>query len=504
MLTKDLLRVSRAGGGYRPQFVDDERHALAARVLDAFGDHVGSPRHELDSTLGSIERSVDDFKLVRGFAALCERECTFETTASIPPDRVRRIAFEAAESIGGVADDADRARALRRAADRLAVDTSTVADVLYADRDRNQRLVSFEPRWTAEGLCEQYNLSLAQTALFDATEIRLQSDDPRTLIGAVKRLRLLYEIDRSDDDRVVVVTGPDALFRRTRRYGTAFAKLLRTIAASAVRWDLRATIDDRGRERTLTLTESDVSVPNVEPIAEPTYDSGVEANFAARFAALDLDWKLLREPDLLETGQSVMIPDFAFEYEHADFRVYFEVMGFWTPEYVEKKLGQLTDVEDVELIVAVDETLGVGAELSETDHRIVSYRDTVRLKDVVDVLREYEASLLEQTAATVPESLTPDEPVTTLESLADEYGVSVAAIEDRSFPDHRVVGRTVLRPGVVASIEAELDAGMSYTAVAEVLDDHGIEDASAILSAIGYRVIWDGLAGGTIERIDSE
>jgi len=37
-------------------------------------------------------------------------------------------------------------------------------------------------------------------------------------------------------------------------------------------------------------------------------------------------------------------------------------MGFWTPEYVAKKLGQLADVEDVDLLVAVDESLGVGGD----------------------------------------------------------------------------------------------------------------------------------------------
>ena len=43
-----------------------------------------------------------------------------------------------------------------------------------------------------------------------------------------------------------------------------------------------------------------------------------------------------------------MIPGFAFDYEFADFRIFFEIMGFWTPEYVEKKLGQLETLEDVE------------------------------------------------------------------------------------------------------------------------------------------------------------
>jgi len=81
----------------------------------------------------------------------------------------------------------------------------------------------------------------------------------------------------------------------------------------------------------MRLSDGDVTVPGVEPVAEPDFDSGVEADFAGRFRGLDLDWTLVREPETLETGNRVMIPDFAFDYDHADFRLFFEVMGFWTP-----------------------------------------------------------------------------------------------------------------------------------------------------------------------------
>ena len=500
MLPKALLRVSRSGGGYRPEFVDESRHHLADRVLQTFDEHVGSPRSALDEALSALEQDADDFKLVRGFAALCERDATFETDAPIPPERVRRIAFEAAESIGSVATDEERTAAIDAAADRLAVLPETVEEAVYADRDRNQRLASFEPRWTPETLCTQYNLSLAQTALFDATEIRVRTDDPKALVSAMGRLRLMYEIERSDSGRAVVITGPDAIFRRTRRYGTAFARLLRSIAGSAVEWELVATIDDRGRERTMRLSAGDVTVPGTEPIAQPTYDSGVEADFAARFQGLDLDWELHREPEPLETGTSVMIPDFAFEYTHTGFRVYFEVMGFWTPEYVEKKLNQLADVEDVELLVAVDESLGVSEEIEGLDHRAIPYSGTVRVKDVVDVLSTYEDDLLDAAADALPTEITPEIEVISLESLAAEYGVATEAIASRSFPEHEQIGQMLIRPSVLTSIDERIETGMAYEAVESIVEATGATDVSAVLSRLGYRVVWDGLSGGTVER----
>src|SRR6056297_2886861 len=103
MLTKDLLRVSRAGGGYHPQFAERRHRPLAAKVLGTYQGHVGHRREELTAALTDLEREAEDFKLVRGFAKLLEREATFETRAPIEPVRARTAAFEAAEATGAVA-----------------------------------------------------------------------------------------------------------------------------------------------------------------------------------------------------------------------------------------------------------------------------------------------------------------------------------------------------------------------------------------------------------------
>jgi len=517
VLTKDLLRVSRAGGGYHPQFTDLDDRDLAARVLGVYQGHVDHSRATLEDALESLEREADDFKLVRGFTKLVERDATFETRAAVAPERARVAAFRAAESVGAVSES-ERDEALARAGDQLDADPTAVADSLYADLDARQVLAAVDPRWTPEELRAQYDLSLAQTALFDATAVRVRSSDPKTLVSAVKRLGLMYEIRRPTasapdgptgasgaggiSDREVVVNGPTALFRRSRRYGTQFARLLRTVA-KADEWRLEATVDDRGTERTMALSDAEVSVPGVDPVTDASYDSGVEADFATRFESLDLDWGLVREPEPLATGASVAIPDFAFDYDHADFRVFFEIMGFWTPEYVEKKLGQLATLEDVELLVAVDESLGVGEAVEARDHRAIPYSGTVRVKDVRDALRRYEDDLVAEHAAALPDELTPEADVVTIEALAADHGVSESAIEGKSFPEHDRVGRTLVRPTVLDALAERIETGMALAAAERVFKEAGIDDASATLSALDYRVEWEGLGGGTVrERPD--
>ena len=511
VLTKELLRVSRAGGGYHPQFVGEDHRDLAARVIGTYQGHVGESREQLETALTDLEREAPDFKLVRGLAKLLAREATFETRAPLPPERARRSAFEAAEHVG-VVTERDRERALSQAADRLATSPDDLESSLYADLDDRQTLAEVTTRYDPDSLCQQYDLSLAQTVLFDAIEVRIKSDDPKAVISAVKRLGLMYEIERAGDGREIVVTGPTTLFRRTRRYGTRFARLLRSVAKTA-EWRLVATVDDDGTDRRLVLTDGDVTVPDHEPVTEVTFDSGVEADFATRFEAVDLDWDLVREPEPLAAGAHVVIPDFAFDYKYGDFRVYFEIMGFWTPEYVTKKLNRLAELEDVELLVAVENSLGVGeiedidqltetgdanAEVEARDHRAIAYSESVRVKDVRNALRPYEEELVAESAADLPAELVPEEDVTTLAAVAETHGVSEDAIEATSFPEHERVGRTLVHPGVLDSLAGEIEAGIDLGDAESVLKEYGIDDTSAVLSRLGYHVEWDGLSGGTI------
>ncbi|WP_181687163.1 DUF790 family protein [Halorhabdus salina] len=498
MLTKDLLRVSRAGGGYQPQFTDEADRETAARVIGIYQGHVGETRETLQAALVDVERRASDFKLVRGFAKLLDRDSMFETQAPLPPARTRRATFEAAETVGVVTTD-DRQRAIEQAADRLGANPDEVEASLYADLDDRQILTSLDRQWMPSELLAQYDLSLAQTALFDATEVRVRSSDPRQLVTAVKRLGLLYEVRRTDEGRELVVTGPDALFENTRRYGTRFARLLRSVAETAS-WRVTATIDDDGTERTMTLTDADLSVPGVEPVVEMSFDSGVEADFATRFQSLGLPWELVREPEPLEAGVSVAIPDFAFDYRYAEFRVFFEIMGFWTEEYVKKKLDQFEAIEGVELLVAYDETLGVGEAIEAREQRAIPYSKTVSVKAVRDALRRYEADLVNEAAAGLPEELTPDSDVITLTALAEAHGVSEDAIEQVTVPDHERVGRTLLRPAVLEALEQEIEGGMTLEDTEAVLATYGIDDVSAILSRLGYRVEWEGLGGGTLRE----
>jgi hypothetical protein len=177
-------------------------------------------------------------------------------------------------------------------------------------------------------------------------------------------------------------------------------------------------------------------------------------------------------------------------------------MGFWTPEYVEKKLSRFGALEDVAFLVAYDESLGVGEAIEALGHRAIPYTGTVSVADVRDALRSYESELHAESAAALPARMTPDADAIAISALAEDRVVPERAIEAVEFPDHERVGRTLLRPAVLEALAAELEAGMDLDDVETVLDERGIEETSAVLARLGYRVEWEGLSGGTIAERD--
>ena len=90
--------------------------------------------------------------------------------------------------------------------------------------------------------------------------------------------------------------------------------------------------------------------------------------------------------------------------------------------------------------------------------------------------------------------------MSTIAAVADAHGVPESAIEEATFPDHERVGRTLVRPAVLETLSDRIEAGMDLAAVEDVLDDYGIDDASAVLSRLDYRVEWEGLSGGTVRE----
>ena len=86
------------------------------------------------------------------------------------------------------------------------------------------------------------------------------------------------------------------------------------------------------------------------------FDSDVERTLVQKWERSNTEWELVREDDVFDLGAEVMIPDFAIEHPDGR-RAILEIVGFWTPEYLDAKLEKIRQVEADNFVLAVSERL---------------------------------------------------------------------------------------------------------------------------------------------------
>jgi hypothetical protein len=203
-----------------------------------------------------------------------------------------------------------------------------------------------------------YNLTQTQAALYSATAIRVDArSNFKMIIRHAKLARLMHRIDRLNGNRAGYrfhFDGPGSTLRETTRYGLGFAKLLGRLVGCDD-WFLTARVlgprilrpgrssSARQSMRLVVSPESGLSSPLTLPGG---YDSSLEAEVELIWQREPVDgWQLQHESELLYIGQTVLTPDFVLKSD-AGRTVYVEVVGFWTPEYLEEKARRLHQFRD--------------------------------------------------------------------------------------------------------------------------------------------------------------
>ena len=508
MLPSVLLVARRYRDTIRPVYakLTVENLGIAEKLIRAFQDHLKKRRRELEEAVGEMEEAGYDYRYVRGLATLLERRCQFKVEATVNPEEARSRLFKAAAREGIPTTLEERMRIVEEEAAQIEVSAEELEFSLYSDLDEELILTEFQPL-DAEALVRLYNLGLTQTLLFRCSEMGFTaSGNWQQIFRWMKWLGLIYTIQRQEEGYWVRVDGPVSLFKLSHRYGTSLAKLLPHIVA-APEWTIHALILRRKGDRQLLKLELDSQrqaayMKAEEPQAGEEYDSLVEESFAERFNALRTGWWLTREPEPLPVGRHVMIPDFVFE--KAGMKVYMEVAGFWTPEYLRHKLKQLGGVEGVDMIVAADRAHAcqkldrLGKKLN-----IIYYKGKVPIRPILDHLRTREAELRQLQLEQLRElELKPEGPVVTASELAQRLGVLEEAVKEnlrhRDIPGYRLLGDVLISESTLADIGRHLDERMeegvlTLNEAVSLVEELGGARPSRILEHLGYRIEWRGI-----------
>jgi predicted nuclease of restriction endonuclease-like RecB superfamily len=108
------------------------------------------------------------------------------------------------------------------------------------------------------------------------------------------------------------------------------------------------------------------------------FDSQLEERFARDFRKVAPDWDVLREPEPISVGTRLVFPDFALQHRTEQSRRWLvELVGFWTPEYVRRKLALYREARVANLILCIAEDRACAAEELPAGAVILRFRRRV-------------------------------------------------------------------------------------------------------------------------------
>lgn len=494
MLPKSLLTVRRRGSEITPQYADLSHHReLADKILQIFKESVGKKYALLSRRLEQLENHKT-YKIVRGLAELVERRCKFEVKAPLPPEDVRSELFRR----GFVTSRKEKREVIEKVAEKFNVTPKEVERSFWADLEKKKVLneVNLLP---PKKLLKTYNFSLTQTLLFDATSLYFRvSSNYQEIFRQIKFLGLMYKIEESNGRLHVQVTGPSAIIRKTRKYGTRMANLLPVIF-KAKQWWIQAEIERKvgGEPRiyTFKLDSSKRKLFGVEPVEE-RFDSLVEKNFARKLRVAN-DWQVKREPNILKAGKEVMIPDFLLE--KGPMKKYVEIVGFWTPEYLSSKLKKLEEI-DREMLLLINRNLKCSkADFKQKQENIIFYDRKIPTRELLLKLRNLEEESTKKEAKRIRQSEIELRDGKMIEKIATQRHCqpsTAKTIIKEEVNEHEgwyLLDGRITHEKTLKELQRRISklSTKNYEHARKILKEFNL--GMEALGKIGYRVKWDGL-----------
>jgi uncharacterized protein len=507
MLPSNLLVVWKRKSEIQPRYakLSNENLEVASALIEAYKQHIGEKKKVLKVVVTDLENKGYEYRFVRGLALLLDRKGTFTCNSKINPVDLRRKIFQATEKVGLPTTTEKRQRIIETVVSEMALTTENFEENLYADLDDELILEKFTPP-TGYELLEQYNLSLSQTLLFDSTELTFTaSGNWQSLFYFVKKLGLIYEVYR-DNGLWVKIDGPASLFKLTKRYGISIAKLLPIIVTNP-EWAITAKILWKYTNEICNFkieSQKHSSLPKKPNLPIVTYDSTAEESFANQFQAVKSGWTLKREPEPVPAGNQVIIPDFSLE--RAGAKIYVEIVGFWTEEYLLRKAEKLKHVEATMLLL-VNEALAC-EKLRALEKRpqlnFIYYHDKIPLASILRYLETaFEGVKAKEIQFLETLSVKFTEPVVSYDEFAARIGISTEAAKAvlTVNPPHGYVAM----PNILVSMEKltqinkpieeclKQSGKLPLNEAIRLIESEGVSDASCALTQLGYKITWHGI-----------
>lgn len=399
MLTRELAIAEYDGDRIVPDRLTRNKHRdylnYAERLCDIYRFGIGRTRQSLHSEVRKVFMDVEDCppRRMDAFCKLLDEASVYEKDDKGKTAALRQQVFRAAAKFHPLVENADpwfeqdETTAKRQIAESLNQTWPEIDRKLFADIIEFHVLKEWKGFLKPADLLARYNVAQVQVSLYDAISMRVwASQDFKTILRYAKLARLMHRIERLNDGSYRFdFDGPASILQQTHRYGVAMARFLPGLL-SCSGWKLQALLKPTRWYRKVVL-ELDDTCQLKSPVPKPEeFDSSVEELFWDRWQKLDdhRGWTISRESEVLHCGQKVFLPDFVFQHSSGK-KVFLEVIGYWTPEYLRNKVETLKHFPEHPMLLAVAES--IQSSIDSEMHTVIPYKTSLKVDLVLDALR---------------------------------------------------------------------------------------------------------------------
>jgi len=417
MLTSELLRYQIQNGQISVIYIAPNSAKylkIAQDIIDIYVAYLGKTRGELTAALEAYEAYDSDYRVKRGLAKILENKAKFEFNCEMEPELLREQIFEYSGANHPIVTEASlthtvtQKEAIESLLKKLGISCQQIVNGMYADLKENHVMTEFplnkggqgvvphrkggqgvvlnppSPEW----LLDRYNVALAQAMLYRANELRIRiyrniPTKYKLVFKFIKFFRLMHVVSGNNQDGYhIILDGPASMFRLSQKYGIQMALFLPALL-HCNRWWMEADIVMNNQAKhTFKLTDEAGLKSHYKDPGE--FDSKLERDFAQKFEATETEWTLERETDIVDLKDTVMIPDFAFVHPDGR-RAMMEIVGFWTPDYLRRKLDKLRRAGLPNMVIVVSEKLNCSADdFVDVPGEVMFFKNKIDVHEVIE------------------------------------------------------------------------------------------------------------------------
>lgn len=395
MLTSDLAISYRRGEKIFPFLINTDNQGFlrdAENLIEIFEQSINKTRGEIERELEEYIGTGTDYNILRGLIKLLKDRSDFEVSAPAEPIEIRQKVFLEAKNFHPVLPNSEaKTEVLSLIASEFETDANTIAANLYADLSAQQRLTEFETI-EPETLLDLYNLSQAQAIFYRCVEMKItvapsEAANYRAIFGWIKHFGLIHSVvGNAEKGYEITLTGAASLFQKSQKYGIQMAVFLPALLLCG-NWQMRAEINDKRGILFYELTSEQTELVS-NRLDQPEYENPIHEKLVKSWEKSSVDWKLKKNKEVIDLGKTAFIPDYVLISPNKK-KIYLDVLGFWTPKSLQKRLEEFRNTNYRKFILAAWQDLrGTREEPTFDSENVVFFKSKLEPLAIVEMAQK--------------------------------------------------------------------------------------------------------------------